>query len=207
MVGVVDVDNRVLKHYAQDTITHRRYIVIALENETDPNTCSVIDMDALEPDIRSELVALVNSYECQSQIDIWRILDKKFFMDYPKGSMLKVLQAMKQIKVLPCEQVAVRVPSDQMMTAKDVANAIREYKGQGATKPVKVDAQPRVETNAETVAQVEPVKPVVTEEMTEVKEGLKEINANLNALAQSLAVLVQNMGAQVTTPAPKKKKK
>ena len=66
MVGITDENGRVLKHYAQDTVNRKRYVIIALENQTDPNTCSVIDIDALEPDIRAELVALVNSSECQS---------------------------------------------------------------------------------------------------------------------------------------------
>ena len=64
MVGITDENGKLLKHYAQDTVTRKRYILIALENQTDPNTCSVVDMDALEQNVRAELVALVNSPEC-----------------------------------------------------------------------------------------------------------------------------------------------
>ena len=78
MVGIVDINGKVLKHYAQDTINRKRYIIIALCNENDPETCSVVNIDDLEPSIRSELVALVNSPEGQSVEEIWPVLDRKY---------------------------------------------------------------------------------------------------------------------------------
>ena len=79
MSGLNSLTNRPKKHYAQDMVTKQRYVVISLQNDTDPDTCSVVDIDALDADTRSELLNFVDSDECQRQPEIWKLLDRKYF--------------------------------------------------------------------------------------------------------------------------------
>ena len=72
---------------------------------------------------------------------MWQVLDKKYFLDYPQATMLKVLKAMHQIQVVDSKQVAVSLPGEQIMTPKELANAIREYKKSKGTKDNRVTKQ------------------------------------------------------------------
>ena len=185
MVGITDENGKLLKHYAQDTVTRKRYILIALENQTDPNTCSVVDMDALEQNVRAELVALVNSSECQMKEEIWQVLDKKYFLDYPQATMLKVLKAMHQIQVVDSKQVAVSLPGEQIMTPKELANAIREYKkSKGGSVQQSFVPDDRKEVLIEKVGEKEPNK-----DIEEVKESIKSLSNTVASLADIVAKL------------------
>jgi hypothetical protein len=185
MVGITDENGKLLKHYAQDTVTRKRYILIALENQTDPNTCSVVDMDALEQNVRAELISLVNSPECQMKEEIWQVLDKKYFLDYPQATMLKVLKAMHQIQVVDSKQVAVSLPGEQIMTPKELANAIREYKkSKGGSVQQSFVPDDGKEVLIEKVGEKEPNK-----DMEEVKESIKSLSNTVASLADIVAKL------------------
>lgn len=116
-----------LKHYAQNEVTKDRYIVIALQNETDPNTCSVVKYDALDANLRSELINAVNSDEFQSVPEIWKLLDKKYFYDYPHQTMLHILKALHQIKSVEQNLVKIELPGDITMTPKEILDSIKAY--------------------------------------------------------------------------------
>lgn len=125
---LTNIMGKPLKHYAIDKNTNERYIILALENETDKNTCSVIEMDKIDSDLRSELTETINSDEMQREIDTWKLLDVKFFMNYPKQTMLAVLKALHVIKVLSTEDVMVILPGDAQKSAKEVMEDIRMYR-------------------------------------------------------------------------------
>lgn len=202
MVGLTDVNGKVLKHYAQDTINYKRYIIIALQNETDPDTCSVVDIDDLESNIRSELVALVNSQEGQFVEELWSLLDRKYFLDYPQATMLKILKAMRKILVVDSKQVAVQVPGDKIMTPKDVAEGIKLYKAkknsfdnvQHGFNPDS-DAKPLIEK----VGEKEPNK-----EVEELKSEMKTLNDKVDSLVDVLSKLASNMASKEETEKKKK---
>lgn len=128
MPGLNNLMGKPLKHYAQDAITRQRYIVVALEDENDNDDfCLVIDIDSLDSDMRSELISVVEGDECQSQPEIKNVLDKKYFYNYPKASILKVLTALHKIKSIKSAQVLVKLPYDKTMTPKEIKKGIREY--------------------------------------------------------------------------------
>lgn len=129
-----DLTGKPLKHYAQDEVSKDRYVVIALQNDTDQNTCSVIAYDRLDPDLRSELINVVNSDECQRVPEIWKVLDKKFFYSYPKQTMLQVLRALKQILVVDESRVKIELPGDMTMTPKQIVDAMRMYEQEKSVK-------------------------------------------------------------------------
>ena len=104
---VSELTGKQLKHYAQDEVSKERYVVIALQNDTNPDTCSVVPYDRLDSDLRSELLAVVNSDECQHVPEIWKILDKKFFYSYPKFLRLTLYSHVEQLDfhTIPCKAV------------------------------------------------------------------------------------------------------
>ena len=188
MSGLNSLSGKPLKHYAQDTITRQRYVLIALQNDTDPDTCSVVDIDALDADTRAELLNLVNSDECQRQPEIWKILDKKYFMSYPKATMLNVLQRMKQIKVVKSNQVAVQIVGDQTMTPKQIVDSINEYKSKTTTQGVS-----KFSMNEQAVVDVENKNAT---EIAEVKNEIANINTQIGALTSSIADLIKALKSE-----------
>ena len=194
MVGITDTNGKLLKHYAQDTVNRKRYIIIALSNESDPDTCSVVDIDSLDSNIRAELVNLVNSSECQSLEEVWPVLDRKYFLDYPTATMLKVLRAMKAILVVDSKQVAIQLPGEQTMTPREVADAIKAYKAKkGGNVEVSFNPEP-AKTKVEDA--------VVFGETEALKEKVSSLETKVDALVNSLSALT---AALTEKNAPKKK--
>ena len=186
-MGITNMMGKPLKHYAVDKNTRARYFILALENETDPETCSVIEMDKMESELRAELKEIVDSDDCQREVDIWRLLDTKFFMNYPKQTILSVLRALKVIKVLNTEEVLVILPNDTQMTAKEVMTGIREYREK--------QKQKRLGYIADTEHSFQP-KPEDNKEFETVKEevnNLKEVVSNMASVVSSLKDLISEM--------------
>ena len=195
MSGLSNLIGKPLKHYARDMLTNQRYIIISLQNETDKETCSVVDMDALETDIRSELTNYVNSDECQRQMEIWKLLDRKYFMSYPKATMLNVLKQMRQIKVVKSSQVAIQLPNDQTMTPIELLNAIQQYENQ---KNAKVGSFNMDNVSSNVTNNIENKN---AEEILAIKEDVKSINEKIGSLTSSIEELVAAL--RTTTKAKK----
>lgn len=166
-----------LKHYATDKNTSARYVMLALENDTDKNTCSVVDIDTLDSDMRAELTAIIDSDECQRVVDTWKVLDTKFFMNYPKQTVLAVLRAMRKIKVVDSDQVLVQLPNDVTQTPKEIANAIREY---NKTKtPMPQQSLTEFMTNQTIDEKVKELENKNAEEIKELKEQVSSISSSI----------------------------
>lgn len=186
-MGITNMMGKPLKHYAVDKNTRARYFILALENETNPETCSVIEMDKMESELRAELKEIVDSDDCQREVDIWRLLDTKFFMNYPKQTILSVLRALKVIKVLSTEEVLVILPNDTQMTAKEVMTGIREYREK--------QKQKRLGYISDTEHNFQP-KPEDNKDLESVKEevnNLKEVVSNMATVVSSLKDLISEM--------------
>lgn len=182
MVGVTDINGKLLKHYAQDFINHKRYVIIALQNETDPSTCSVVDIDDLDPAIRSELVALVNSPECQMLKETYPILDKRFFLDYPNATMLKVLKAMHKILVVKSDQVAIQLPGEQTITPTELVKAIKEYESRKSPTTYQ-SFNPEAEENVNLTKK--------DDEIESMKNDIKSLNDQVSSLVSSFSALTE----------------
>jgi hypothetical protein len=188
--------NKPMRHFAQDEITKERYIVIALQNDTDPNTCSVINMDALDGNLRAELQAAVFSEEFQRVPEIWSLLDRKFFLDYPNDTMLKVLKALHQIKVVDQERVIVELPNDETMNAKQVVEAINKYRNSKEGGSARFNPS----TSSATATPVAPVAPAVEDaKLTEMDGRISKIEDKLNSISDSFAELISVMKMQATS--------
>lgn len=164
-----------MKHYGQDEITKDRYIIIALQNDTNPDECSVVRYDALDSNMRAELLSAVNSDEFQKVPEIWKLLDKKYFYDYPKQTMLQVLRALKQIKVVKQNQVRIELPGDITMTPKEIVDSINQYEAEkmGKGKKFHVENTP---------------SPIVSETVT--NDGkMNEMESRMNNLEDKVSSL------------------
>lgn len=171
-----------LKHYATDRNTNARYVMLALENETDANTCSVVDIDTLDSDMRAELTAMIDSDECQRVIDTWRVLDKKFFMSYPKQTVLGVLRAMRKIKVIDSDNVLVQLPNDNVQTPKEIMNGIREYKSHKS---------PQFNTNLdEKISEIDKKHDETAALENKNAEDIRELKEQINTLTSSIGELI-----------------
>jgi hypothetical protein len=173
-----------LKHYATDRITNQRYFMLALENDTNKNECSVIDMDAMPSELRAELTEIINSDECQRVTDPWKVLDTKFFMDYPKQTILAVLRAKRWIKVVDSDNVLVQLPEDKTMTPKEIAESIREYRQrQSKTR----DVAEGVKEAASEVVKVEEIERKNSEDIADLKQQVSSLAESVQALVGALS--------------------
>lgn len=198
MSGIINPETgKPLRHYAQDLVTRARYIIISLQNDTDKDTCSVVDIDALDSDTRAELVNLVNSEECQHQPEIWKVLDRKYFMNYPKQTMLKVLRGLKQIRIVKSAQVAIQCPDDVVRTPKDIIEGLNVYYATKANQGKIGMSNPYMPTEMMQTAPVQPLptaidnQPVNDSEIKEIKEEMTQIKETVGALTTSISELVK----------------
>lgn len=199
MSGIINPETgKPLRHYAQDLVTRARYIIISLQNDTDKDTCSVVDIDALDSDTRAELVNLVNSEECQHQPEIWKVLDRKYFMNYPKQTMLKVLRGLKQIRIVKSAQVAIQCPDDVVRTPKDIIEGLNVYYATKANQGKKLGmSNPYMPTEMMQTAPVQALptaidnQPANDSEIKEIKEEMTQIKETVGALTTSISELVK----------------
>jgi hypothetical protein len=192
-----DVTGKFLKHYAQDEVSKERYVVIALQNDTNPDTCSVVAYDLLDADMRSELINTVNSDECQHVPEIWKVLDKKFFYSYPKSTMLQVLRALRQIRVVDEKRVKVELPGDITMTPKEIVNAINEYEEK---KTAKVGS--KFHATDDTVKAPIQTDTVVSNDDTKIKEmesRMLSMEDKINSISSSISDLVSALKASTVS--------
>lgn len=183
-----------LKHYAIDKDGKTRYFILTLENETNPNECSVIEMDKLDSELRSELREIIDSDDCQREVDTWRLLDTKFFMNYPKQTILSVLRALKVIKVLSTEDVMIMLPNDVQKSAKEVMENIREYREK--------QKQKRLGYVSET--QTQPVFEK-TNEIENIKKDVLSLSEQISSTNEVLATLVNMVKELKEDKKPSKK--
>lgn len=198
MSGIINPETgKPLRHYAQDLVTRARYIIISLQNDTDKDTCSVVDIDALDSDTRAELVNLVNSEECQHQPEIWKVLDRKYFMNYPKQTMLKVLRGLKQIRIVKSAQVAIQCPDDVVRTPKDIIEDLNVYYATKANQGKIGMSNPYMPTEMMQTAPVQALptaidnQPANDSEIKEIKEEMTQIKETVGALTTSISELVK----------------
>lgn len=187
-----DLTGKPLKHYAQDEVSKERYVVIALQNDTDPDTCSVIAYDYLDADLRSELISVVNSDECQRIPEIWKVLDKKFFYSYPKQTMLQVLRALRQIKVVDEQRVKIELPGDMTMTPKQIIDAMQKYESEKSSKAF---SKFKVDENGDKVPLVESMD---NNRISEIENRMTNLEDKLSTINNSIADLVNALKASAS---------
>lgn len=175
-----------LKHYAQDKKTNARYVIICYANDTDPDTCSVVDIDELDSDMRAELTNYINGDECQKVLNTWEVLNKKFFMNYPKATVLKVLQSLRKIKVVPSDRVTVFCKNNLTCTPKEVVSFIKLYEKKEKPETLSSVLNPTEEKNETPVEVKEVVSETTNNDIKEIKESLANLTSAISTLVSTL---------------------
>ena len=180
MTVMSDITGKPLKHYAADKNTGARYFMLAYENDTNKDECSVIDMDRLSSELRSELTEIINSDECQSELNPYKVLDRKFFYEYPKDTVLTVLRKLRLIQVLNSENVLVQMPGDVQWTPKQIMDGVRVYENKVnntlrgkdrllAEKDVELNETKKIESkNAEDIKELK-------DDLASLKDSIKDL--------------------------------
>lgn len=180
-----------LKHYAQDKKTNARYVIICYANDTDPDTCSVVDIDELDSDMRAELTNFINGDECQKVLDTWTVLNKKFFMNYPKATVLKVLQSLRKIKVVPSDRVTVFCKNNLTCTPKEVVSFIKLYEKKEKPETLSSVLNPAEKLEEEKTNTVEDTRCAEGRvQNNETANDIKEIKDSLANLTTAITSLV-----------------
>lgn len=181
-----DITGKPLKHYAVDKNTNARYFMLAYENDTNKNECSVLNMDRLSSELRAELTEIINSDECQHEIHPYVVLDRKFFYEYPKQTILQVLRTLRLIEVKDSENVLVQMPYDNQWTPKQIMEAIngtieqknKTLRGKDAiiqAKNTELEAVKSVESkNADEIVELKQELSILKDNISELLNIVKE---------------------------------
>ena len=79
------------KHYGIHNTTHKRLILLCLENPEKKGTTIAVEYDNLDAETRSELIQIIDGPEAQSVKDAYIVLKKKVFQEHPQTTALKYL--------------------------------------------------------------------------------------------------------------------
>ena len=180
-----------LKHYAVDKNTNARLFMLAYENQTDEKTCSVVNMDRLNPDLRSELTEIMNSNEVQKTIDPYVVLDKKFFYEYPKDTLLNVLRKMKLIEVKNSEDVLVQMKNDEQWTPDKIMDAIRQ-----STDKFNKTLKGKDQLLKEKTAEIEQVKTIEQKNSSDIEDLRKELSSLKDDIRELISSLKESKGSK-----------
>ena len=72
------------------------------------------------------MTEIINSDECQHEIHPYVVLDRKFFYEYPKQTILQVLRTLRLIENKNSDDVLVQMPHDTQWTPKQIMDAIKQ---------------------------------------------------------------------------------
>lgn len=81
------------KHYGIHNVSHKRLILLCLENPEKKGTTIAVDYDALDAETRSELIQIIDGPEAQAVKDAYVVLKKKVFQEHPSSTALKYLMS------------------------------------------------------------------------------------------------------------------
>ena len=106
-------------------------------------------------------------------------------MSYPNQTMLSVLRALRQIKVVDESRVKIELPGDITMTPKQILDAINQYEAEKNNKqPAKFHiSEDGVRTPINTVSNVN------NEKMLEMETRINSVEDKLNAINSNLSLI------------------
>lgn len=115
------------KHYGQHNITHSRLILLMIENEKQRGTTKAVEYDKLSPEIRSELIQMIDGPECQNVRDAWTVLNKKIFQEQPKYTALDYLNRFGFIKDYDIQDITVFITPNNTIPLTELIQQCRDY--------------------------------------------------------------------------------
>lgn len=170
------------KHYGQHNITHSRLILLMIENEKQRGTTKAVEYDKLSPEIRSELIQMIDGPECQSVRDAWTVLNKKIFQEQPKYTALDYLNRFGFIKDYDIQDITVFITPNNTIPLTELIQQCRDYENKrfnmAETSPF-LDTPSKVSNNSypEMSESITPVTPVA--QVSEKSDSTNEMLASV----------------------------
>lgn len=207
------------KHYGVHNVSHKRLILLCLENPTKKGYTMGVEYDLLDAESRSQLINLIDGPEAQSVKDAYHVLAKNFFTEHPAMTMLKYLQSGGFVKEYNVNDITLFIEPDRQIALSEVINQVNAYESwKFGNKTNNTVSDEVVLEPSSTVAEqlkVEP-QPVVQEihpapqpdTNALLADVLSKLTNKLDEMTDKLDVLVNKSEpkVEVKKPAPKKKK-
>lgn len=215
-------ENGYTKHYAQHNITHKRLILLCVENEKQKGTTIGIPYDELDAETRAELIQIIDGPECQAVKDSWTVLSKKIFMEHPQYTALDYLTKAGFAKSYPVQDITVYYTPNDYIALTELIRQINEYEAKKYSNMNSTpffdsvtpetqstpDVAPSVSLN-EIVSQPvqEPVKQEQNNQLDTLTTILMKMTDRLEDMCSKLDKLENSKSTSTTTKSTKKKTK
>lgn len=118
------------KHYGIHNVTHKRLILLCLENQERKGTTIAVEYDMLDADTRSELIQITDGPEAQSVKDLYHVLKKKVFQEHPQTTALKYLINGGFAKEYDVNDITLFIESDKHVPLAEVIRQVNMYEAQ-----------------------------------------------------------------------------
>lgn len=206
------------KHYGVHNVSHKRLILLCLENQNKKGYTLAVEYDLLDAESRSQLINVIDGPEAQSLKDSYHVLAKNIFTEHPNMTMLKYLQSGGFVKEYNVNDITLFIEPDTQIALSEVIKQVNAYeswkfgKNNNSTETLSETVlEPSVEElKVETKQVVQEVHPapqpdtntLLAEVLSKLSNKIDDMGSKLESLATKLEPKVEN-----TKPSSTKKKK
>ena len=205
------------KHYGVHNVSHKRLILLCLENPSRKGYTMGVEYDLLDAESRSQLINLIDGPEAQSVKDSYHVLAKNFFTEHPSMTMLKYLQAGGFVKEYNVNDITLFIAPDQQIALSEVIKQVNAYESwkfgksnNSASENVELEPTPVVveEPKVEPQQVVQETHPAPQPDTNVLlADVLSKLTNKLDEMSNKLDALTNKSEPKVETKKPAVKKK
>ena len=205
------------KHYGVHNVSHKRLILLCLENPSRKGYTMGVEYDLLDAESRSQLINLIDGPEAQSVKDSYHVLAKNFFTEHPSMTMLKYLQAGGFVKEYNVNDITLFIAPDQQIALSEVIKQVNAYESwkfgksnNSASENVELEPTPVVveEPKVEPQHVVQETHPAPQPDTNVLlADVLSKLTNKLDEMSNKLDALTNKSEPKVETKKPAVKKK
>jgi len=197
------------KHYAIHNGSHKRLILLCLENPEDKKTTIAVPYDELDADTRAELINIADSVEGQSVRELYPLLKKKIFQEHPKVAALTYLLTSGYARKYNIDEITVYYSSTQYIAMSELITQIhasdaKHFGNKATLSPFsdtvetkqEVSNQPQVEDNNvfHTVKEEATVEPSTNEKNQAVNDMLANVLVKMTNKLEEISNKLDKIG-------------
>lgn len=205
------------KHYGVHNVSHKRLILLCLENPTKKGYTMGVEYDLLDAESRSQLINLIDGPEAQSVKDAYHVLAKNFFTEHPAMTMLKYLQSGGFVKEYNVNDITLFIEPDRQIALSEVIKQVNAYESwkfgksnNSVSENVELEPIPLVveEPKVEPQPVVQETHPAPQPDTNALlADVLSKLTNKLDEMSNKLDVLTNKSEPKVETKKPAVKKK
>lgn len=203
------------KHYGVHNVSHKRLILLCLENPTKKGYTMGVEYDLLDAESRSQLINLIDGPEAQSVKDSYHVLAKNFFTEHPAMTMLKYLQSGGFVKEYNINDITLFIEPDRQIALSEVIKQVNAYESwkfgksnnsvsENVEFETSVVEEPKIETQS-VVQEIHPAPQPDTNAL--LADVLSKLTNKLSEMSDKLDALTNKSDPKVETKKPAVKKK